>query len=61
MVGLEELYIRLAGCWVAGANLLVFEVYVEEAVAEEVEVDGEGKSEVKILSWEYGRGVPPSS
>ena len=37
MVGLEELYIRLAGCWVAGANLLVFEVYVEEAV----EVEGE--------------------
>ena len=59
MVGLEELYIRLAGCWVAGVNLLVFEVYVEEAV--EVEEDGEGKSEVKILSWEYGRGVPPSS
>ena len=57
MVGLEELYIRLAGCWVAGANLLVFEVYVEE----EEEEDGEGKSEVKILSWEYGRGVPPSS
>ena len=57
MVGLEELYIRLAGCWVAGVNLLVFEVYVEE----EEEEDGEGKSEVKILSWEYGRGVPPSS
>ena len=57
MVGLEELYIRLAGCWVAGVNLLVFEVYVEG----EEEEDGEGKSEVKILSWEYGRGVPPSS
>ena len=39
MVGLEELYIRLAGCWVAGVNLLVFEVYVEEAVEVEEEED----------------------